>query len=162
MEEMFPFPKEYHGTAKDEIIARLITLQEAQNYLIVRVNKINGSIKELYLRTDQNKEELIRHAGSCPMRDRVEELNALFIPTRSDPEKISTLNEKVASLELVIKEQVSERKANGRWVRGLQPILLGVVAAILSTVATLALLHANSFIKDAPASPPAVFYQDKP
>ena len=162
MEEIFPVPKEYPGTAKDEIIARLISIQEAQNYLIVRVNKINGSIKELYLRTDQTKEELIRHAGTCPMRDRVEELNALFIPTRSDPEKISALNDKVSSLELVIKEQVSERKANGRWVRGLQPIILGIVAALLSTVATLALLHSSNFIKESSGAPPAVSEPDRP
>lgn len=146
-DEVFTFPKEYPGNIQEQTIARLAALQEGQKYTIHRVNRINGSIRELYGRTETNEKDLIRHAGECPLRGRVEELNNLLTPTKADALRIAELNTKVSELEGTVKEQVTERKANARWVRGLQPILLGLGAALISTIITLMLLHSSAFVK---------------
>jgi hypothetical protein len=162
-EEVFRFPNEYHGNAQEETISRLAALQAAQSYTIERVNKINGSIKDLYHRSEFNEKELIRHAGQCVLRDKVEEINSLLVATRSDSNKIkelnleiSQLNGKIATWDKTIAEQLAEKKENARWHRLLQPIILGFGTALLSTVLTLVLLHSTAFVKAGMSpSPPA-------
>jgi vacuolar-type H+-ATPase subunit I/STV1 len=160
-EEVFTFPEHYVGNPQEQIISRLAALQEGHKYVILRVNKINGSIKDLYARTESNAADLIRHAGQCVLRGKVEEITNLLATTEEDSRKISnlndeisSLNEKVASLNTTIAEQNAEKKEALRWKHMLQPIILGFGAAILTTILTLAMLHSSSFVKSDPSPPP--------
>ncbi len=163
-EEVFTFPEQYIGNPQEQIISRLAALQEGHKYVILRVNKINGSIKELYNRTENNEKDLIRHEGECVLRGKVEDITNLLSTTKTDSQKIadlngeiSGLNQKVADLNTTIAEQVAEKKEATRWKHMLQPIILGFGTAILTTILTLVLLHSSSFVKTEPTPlpPPA-------
>jgi hypothetical protein len=162
-EEVYTFPEQYTGNPQEQIISRLAALQEGHKYVILRLNKINGSVKDLYNRSEANEKNLIRHEGQCVLRGRVEEITYLLTTTKFDSQKIadlnceiSTLNQKVAGLNTTIAEQLAEKNEASRWKHMLQPLILGFGTAILTTILTLVLLHSSSFVKPEPAqAPPA-------
>jgi cell division protein FtsL len=153
-ETVYSFPKTYSGSPQEQIISRLAALQEGHKYSILRLEKINGSINDLYDRTEENEKEIIRHAGQCVLHGRVEEVSTLLATTKNDSTRIATLNEeiyglnkKITELDKTIAEQLAEKKEAARWHRMLQPLILGFGAAILSTILTLMMLHSSYFVK---------------
>lgn len=154
MEAGFKFPEEYSGNIKDQLFSRLAALQAGQEYTILRVDKINGSIKELYNRSEHNEKELIRHAGACVLRGRVEEIMNLLASTKSYPQKVSELNVEIAelntqivNLDKKVVEQIAEKKESARWQRMVMPIIVGVFAALLTAVGTLMMINSKSFVR---------------
>jgi hypothetical protein len=157
----FKFKSEYSGALEIQLIERLADLAAGQTYVIGRVDKINGSIKDLYVRSENLKSDLVGHIINCPLKGKVEQINTILIPTIGDIKRITDLNaeiaelhKKVASLELIITEQIAEKKNSEKWRHTLMPIILGIGAALLSTIITLTLIHAPLFVKTEPASQP--------
>ena len=157
----FKFKSEYSGALEIQLIERLADLAAGQTYVIGRVDKINGSIKDLYLRSENLKSELVGHIINCPLKGKVEQINAILIPTIGDVKRITDLNaeiselhKKVAELEITIKEQSAAKKNSEKWIHTLQPILIGLGAALLSTILTLAMVHAPLFVKTEPTPQP--------
>ena len=109
------------GAGQDEICRRLDVDVKA------RLDKVNGSIATLYQRTDQNKEDLLKHVVECPQK-----------------EKIENLAEKLAAIERNISERLASETTSSTWR---DKLLYPLIRIIGTGIALLFLLHAQEFLK---------------
>lgn len=135
------------GGIRDHIVTQLAKLVAGQEYGNQRLDKINGSVKDLYSRSEENEKNIIAHAGNCPLRGRIEEINTVLAVYETGPDKIEGLQFKITGLEKQIAERASSDRTTAKWWAALQPILLIVGGALISTLITLAFLHSSNIVR---------------
>lgn len=126
---------------REHVIQGLATLQAGVKGITERLDRVNGSIKELYLRTETNKNNLMEHAASCPLKDRVLDID-LLLATAVHP-TTTEVNSKVTNLEMKVEKHLSERDTSAKWWKVLQP----VIWAAAGTFLMLAVQHADILFK---------------
>jgi hypothetical protein len=92
---------------------------ERQTHVIERLDKMNGSVKDLYLRTDANTTNLLKHISDCPLRQEIE------------------------AIKLMMSNHEAEKKNSEKWINILKPLIW----VFLTAIATLILSHAHELIK---------------
>lgn len=153
MDELLHPIEDFPGSFREQVIQSLTVIRSGQVNLIERVTKINGSIKELYARTELNTRDLISHVGACPLKDRVNNIDVLLASHPNSHETaekfdsfVKSINEKVDGLSKQISEvktvRVTEKDIKGRVWTALQPLIWVTGTAFL----TLILMHASTLL----------------
>jgi hypothetical protein len=121
------------------------TLDVGQKHVIDHLAKLNGSVKELYLRTEQNKDEIRNHKIECPVKDKVQEFaNALAAGNFPVP---ITVRQELEKIKLEITTQVAAKKDSEKWWGIIRPLIWVAVGLVLSAIGNLILLNADKITK---------------
>ncbi len=103
-----------------------------------RLDKVNGSIATLYIRTEENKEALLNHVIDCPQREKIDQISARF----------GNLEQKISRLHRAIGEQSAIDNAveaqSSKWMDKLLFPLIRIAAIGLVLIF---LYHAQEILK---------------
>jgi hypothetical protein len=144
---------EFPGSFREKVIQGLTVLRTGQTNLIERVSKINGSIKELYNRTEENNKDLLEHIVSCPLKDKVSHIDMILAGHPSLKETsdkfdafAKSINDKVDQLSLHIAEHTAVKTTEDDFKTKMWTVVQPLVWIIGAAILTLILTHANQFL----------------
>lgn len=126
---------------REDVIEGLATLKAGVGGINQRLDRVNGSIKELYLKSEQNKSSLMEHVANCPLKDKVTDLDIL-LSSASHPSALE-VDQKVVALERKIEKHLVEKDTSAKWWKLLQP----VIWAAAGTFLMLLVQHADVIFK---------------
>lgn len=125
-----------------EVNANLKILAVGTAGINARLDKVNGSISTLYVRTDENKTALLRHVIECPVKQKVEDMHH-EICTAHDAFN-NQLSQFSTSLATMAERLKTEKKANDDWKKTL---LFPVIRYLGTGLVLLLLYHASELLK---------------
>ncbi len=138
---------------RENVIGGISELKSGQQNVLTRVEKINGSIKELYGRSEFNARELINHVGTCVLKERVSRIDLMLATIPSGHEinaKIDNFEksicEKVDDLALQVTKQTVKKEAESSVKSKIWNIVQPLVWVIAASFMTLVLMHAKDLL----------------
>ncbi len=133
-----PVTQEFH----DKVLSSLAALDVGQKAIVGRLDKINGSVGELFHRTNEHARQIavLDSAGGKAL----DEARKAIVDVR---EEMGEASEKIAGRVSVVEKAVSESAAADKGAKGvlqtLKPLLWMAVSAIIVVLA----MHANDLLK---------------
>jgi hypothetical protein len=121
------------------------TLDVGQKHVIDHLAKLNGSVKELYFRTEQNKDEIRNHKIDCPVKEKIQEFST-SLASGNFPVPL-TVRQELEKMQIEIRSQEVEKKNSEKWWGIIRPLIWIAVGLALSTLGNLLLLHSDKLIK---------------
>lgn len=117
---------------REDVIKGLATLDAGVKGINQRLDRVNGSVKELYLKSEQNKAGLMDHVANCPLKDKIVDLDVL-LATASHP-SASEVDQKLSVLEKKVEKHFVEKDTSAKWWKLLQPVIWAAAGTFLMLV----------------------------
>ncbi len=125
----------------DHIIDGLARLDQGQEGINSRLDKINGSVKHLYERVEGAEKSVLEHQLNCPMNEKVDELQRSL--SEGDHPGSMEVRRQLEEFNKMAEASRAGKQISKQWLEHLRPIITFIVSGLL----VLLLLHGNDLLK---------------